>query len=154
LLAEASTTWPKPSPNTAANTSPERTRPHRSGSGEPAPRCSPRSRATPRTTPGGQFGPRRTPRRSPPHHPHRAGQPSPPPRRAQSPRGSRLNHHQTVIDTMLARPPHPKHRTTIQAVHNHLTKNLKIKVSFSAVSAYVRERRRVLAGQDGPDQIR
>jgi predicted transcriptional regulator len=41
--------------------------------------------------------------------------------------------------------PRPGHqRSTIQQVHDHLTKTLLLDVSFSAVSAYVRSRRKHL----------
>ncbi len=79
--------------------------------------------------------------------------PIPPPRRAQSRRGSRLDQHQAVIDAMLARPSRPRHRTTIQEVYDHLTQNLKVTVSFSAVSAYVRARRKHGASQNSGEAV-
>ncbi|MEV6351000.1 hypothetical protein [Actinoplanes sp. NPDC051851] len=59
----------------------------------------------------------------------------------------------SVIDAMLARPSHPKHRTTVQEVYDHLTENLKVTVSFSAVSAYVRERRKYRTSQNRGEAI-
>ncbi|WP_344613914.1 hypothetical protein [Dactylosporangium salmoneum] len=45
---------------------------------------------------------------------------------------------------MLTEPPPGHQRTTIQQVHDHLTNTLQLNVSISAVSAYVRSRRKHL----------
>ena len=73
--------------------------------------------------------------------------PTPPPRQPLPRRGFRLDQYQDVVDEMLARPTDPKHRTTIPDVFDHVTKNLQLNVSFSAVSAYVRARRKYRAPQ-------
>jgi hypothetical protein len=78
--------------------------------------------------------------------------PTPPPRKPIARRGSRLDRHQTVIDTLLTEPRPGHQRTTIQQVHDHLTKTLHLDVSFSAVSAYVRSRRKHLNQIGKPDR--
>lgn len=55
---------------------------------------------------------------------------------------------------MLAEPRSPRQRTTIQEIHDYVTKNLHLDVSFSTVRNYVRALRQHHDSDPIPNQIR
>jgi TniQ len=79
---------------------------------------------------------------------------APPPRKPLPRRGSRLDRHQAVIDAMLTKPRLRRGRATIQQIHDHLTNDLGLDISYSTVRIYVHARREHLAPNPDPDQIR